>query len=164
MADTDEKSDENSGLSEQDQKRYVTDVGDTGSLLQSATTQLVRLLPRMWRGQLRNLDTLQVVAKIREALVQGVSNVEILESYLREWIKAGKKGQELSLVDARTMILKAKAEDVVSAIKFDDEIRFTFTSPEFPEGEGNVEQWAQRTRAEFDSQLQGFLANVSSGD
>jgi len=156
---------ENSGLNEEDQKRYVTDVGDTGSLLQAATAQLVRLIPRMWRGQLQNMDTLQVVATLRGVLVEGTSNVEILEAYLREWIKAAKKGQTLSLTDARTMVLKARAADIVNAVEFDDEIKFVFTSAELPEGlgDGDVSMWKARVIAEFESQLTGFLSQVTEG-
>jgi len=154
-------------MTEEDQKRYVSDVGDTGSILQAATHELVKLIPRMWRGQLQNIDTLQVVATLREAMVEGLSNVEVLEAYLREWIKAGKKGQTLSLTDARTMILKARAEDIVKAVTFDDEIKFAFTNSEqFPEGDTPEEQrrWMVRAYAEFELAIQGFVANVSEGE
>ncbi len=155
------------GMSTEDQKRYVSDVGATGSIIQEASSELLKLLPLMWTGQLRELETLKVVATIRAAMVEGSANVEILEAYLREWIKAGKKGETLSLTDARTMVLKARAEDIVKAITFDDAIKFSFTgSEEFPEGDTPEEQkrWMLRAYVEFETSIQGFMANVSEGE
>jgi hypothetical protein len=155
-------------MSDEEQKRYVTDVGDTGSLLHGASSELLKLLPLMWEGKAQATDTLAVVAAIREAMVEGVSNVEILEAYLREWIKAAKKGEALTLTDARTAVLQERAETVVGALSFDDEIKFTFTSFEsFPEGETDEEvirRWKLRVYAEFELDLDGFLQNVAAGD
>lgn len=151
------------GMSDEDQKRYVTDVGDTGSILQAASAELLKLLPRMWHGQLQNLDTLKILATLRSAMIEGMSNVEVLEAYLREWIRAGKKGETLSLTGARSMILKARAEDVVKAIKFDDDIKFVYTTSEnFPEGDTEEEQrrWMLRAYAEFETTIQGFMKRV----
>lgn len=162
-----DETEDRSGMSDEEQKRYVSDVGDTGSVLQSALTELLKLLPLMWTGQLRGLETLKVVAEIRAALVEGVSNVEILEAYLREWIKAGKKGQTLSLADARTMVLKARAEDIVKAVTFDDDTKFTYTtSDNFPESDTPEEQrrWMLRAYAEFETSILGFVKNVSEAE
>ena len=148
-----------SGMSEEEQRQYVSDVGDTGLLLQEASSELLKLLPLMWTGKLQTMEALSIIAALRSSMEEGSSNVDILEAYLRLWVQSARKSKKLSLVEARTSVLQERAEGIVGALTFDDDVKFSYTTSEtFPEGNAEEQRrWVIRISTQFESALQGFV-------
>ena len=66
---------------------FVADVAATGTQLAAASNFIQCLIPRMWAGTLADRDTLMVATELTKALRDALQNAEIMEEYLREWVK-----------------------------------------------------------------------------
>lgn len=156
-----QKATNNSGLNEEEAIQYVSDVGAIGQFLNETAQKVAELLPAMWEDRLFHETTTRETSTALRALRDAVRNLEIIDGYIREKIKAAKKGQTLGLFEAKEAVeAKLQAEEIE-----DDEVKLTFTSKPFPEGRDSeeVKEWMEQQAMDFDTALENFAYQIRHG-